>query len=250
MYTNNKPKVSIIIACLNVENTIKKTIESIIKQDYNNIEIVIIDGKSKDGTLNVLKSFEKNIYKIVSEKDKSLGDAWNKGLLITTGEIIGILNAGDYYDTNIISKVVSSFINIPKPVIGYGDTTFFDNDKILKRSYSKKSFSKFSLLNGFPFMHPSVFFTKSIIENIGVFDINKKIAMDTDWLLRAKFNNVYFEKIPSHTYMELGGMSNVYQYTGMGEYLDSLVKYGITKYQIILFFVFRTVGSFKKLLKI
>ena len=238
------PKISIIIACLNAEKKIAKTIQSIINQHYSNIEIIIIDGKSEDSTLDVIKPFEKQLYKIISEKDRGIGDAWNKGLALASGEIIGILNAGDYYDTNIFEKILNSLINVTNPMIGYGDTTIFNNNH-LNKIVAHYSSSKLALLNGFGFMHPSVFFTSSVINVIGTFDTQKRIGVDTDWLLKARFYNIPFIKIPSHTYMESGGLSMTFPYTAMGEYLDSLIKYGIPKTYIILFFFFRFIGAIK-----
>jgi glycosyltransferase involved in cell wall biosynthesis len=245
MQEYNYPKISIIIACLNTETKIAKTIQSVINQDYPNTEIIIIDGNSKDNTLAIIKSFEGHIHKVISERDYGIGDAWNKGLSLAGGKIIGILNAGDYYENAIFDKVMHSLINVSDPVIGYGDTTFFDNMNHEKKVISHYSNTKLSLLNGFGFMHPSVFFTRSVLDVIGTFDVQKRIAVDTDWLLKARMYKIPFLKIPSHTYMENGGLSMTFPYTGMGEYLDSLVKYNISRHYIILFFFFRLMGAIK-----
>ena len=244
------PKISIIIACLNVETKIAKTILSIVNQNYPNTEIIIIDGQSEDKTLAQVDNFANFIFKVISEKDSGIGDAWNKGLSLARGEIIGILNAGDYYEIGTFSKIAISFGSLKEPAIGYGDTTFFDEHNNQYKHISKQHNSKLSLLNGFGFMHPSVFFTYSVLNEIGNFDIEKRIAVDSDWLIRAKVKNITFFKIPSHVFMEEGGLSMIYPYTGMGEYLDSLVKNGFSQYYIILFFLLRLLGAVKKLIKI
>lgn len=243
-----KIKISIIIACLNAEKKIEKSIQSIISQNYPDTEIIVIDGNSKDRTLDILKSHSSSIYKLISENDSGIGDAWNKGLSYANGDLIGILNAGDYYDMGTFSKIVKSFRTMEGPAIGYGDTTFFDEHNIQHKHLSKHHNSKLALLNGFGFMHPSVFFTSSVVNEIGNFDVKKRIAVDSDWLIRAKVKNVTFFKIPNHTFMEIGGLSMIYPYTGMGEYMDSLVKYGFKRYYIILFFLFRLLGAVKNYL--
>lgn len=243
MDKDNYPRISIIVACLNAGEKIAKTIRSIIDQPYSNKEIIIVDGDSKDNTLTIINAFAKEVQIIISEKDSGIGDAWNKGLSRCTGQIIGILNAGDFYADNIFDDISKAFTNLADPYIGYGDTTLFNHNGKMIKKIGRYSKSNFSLLNGFEFMHPSVFFTPSVTDKIGYFDIKKRIAVDTDWLLRARARDIPFIRIPSHTYMETGGLSEIFQYTAMGEYLDSLVTYGIPRYYLSLFFIFRFLGS-------
>ncbi len=108
---------------------------------------------------------------------------------------------------------------------------------------------KLALLNGFGFLHPSVFFNRKVLEINGLFNPKISVAMDVDWLLRAIQNKIHFEKIPSHTYMLIGGFSHVNKYTGMGEYMDALGRNGYSKIHMFLFLVLRSAGTFLKVIK-
>ena len=241
-------KVSIIIACLNANHKLAATIDSVLSQNYKNIEIIIIDGKSTDNTLEIINIYKKNIALIISEKDSGIANAWNKGLKYATGNLINFLNAGDYYEKNMLAKVVENSFYFNRPFIGYGDTKMYKPGLgVTKNVIGVFKKSKIYLINGFKFMHPTVFFTSNVIDIIGGFNENKRIGMDTDWLLRAIENNIEFVNIKSVVYMEEGGISDKFRYTGMGEYLDSLVHNGMKKWQIPLFFFFRLLGSLKNI---
>ena len=243
-------KISIIIACLNAEKKLALTIDSILSQNYYNIEIIIIDGLSTDNTLQCLNRYKDKISILISEKDSGIANAWNKGLKYATGNIINFLNAGDYYEKNMLKKVLENCTRIEYIFIGYGDTIMYNSELgITKRinGYYKKS--TIYLISGFKFMHPTVFFSKNVLDIIGDFNENKKIGMDTDWLIRAIKKKVKFININSVVFMEEGGISDKYKYTGMGEYLDTLVQNGLKNWQITLFLFFRFLGSFKLIFK-
>ncbi|RPJ71480.1 MAG: glycosyltransferase, partial [Alphaproteobacteria bacterium] len=176
-------------------------------------------------------------------------DAWNKGLRLCTGEIIGILNSDDFYEDDILVKMVPYFEQTDKPLIGFGDVTLIDPASGGRKKIIGKMRGKLGLLNGFGFLHPSVFFNRKALEIIGFFNPRISVAMDVDWLLRAITHKIVFEKIPSHAYMLIGGVSHVNKYTGMGEYMDALVRNGYSQTHMFLFFVFRCVGSFLKVIK-
>jgi len=240
-------KISIIVACYNSNKTIKKTIKSLENQRYSNYEAIIVDGGSTDNTVELIKSFKISNIKIISKPDKGIGDAWNKGLKLCKGNIIGILNSDDYYEKNIFSKIEKSFSGWNVPVVGFGDTILFNPENHSKIYFEGKERGKIGLLNGFGFLHPSVFFNKKALETVGLFNTDYRIALDTDWLLRAKFLKVYFKKIPSLTYMQIGGVSFKYKYTAMGEYMDALVKNGYSKYHILFFLFLRFLGKIKQI---
>jgi len=182
----------------------------------------------------------------MSEPDKGIADAWNKGLKLCSGDIIGILNSDDYYAKNIFSKIEKSFSNWNVPVVGYGNTILFDPKKQSKKFFKGKNRSKIGLLNGFGFLHPSVFFNRKALKKVGFFNIDYRIASDADWLLRAKFLRVNFKKIPSISYMLSGGISSKNKYTAMGEYMDALVKNGYSEFCISLFLFLRFLGKIKQ----
>jgi glycosyltransferase involved in cell wall biosynthesis len=242
-------KFSIIIACYNAEAKLSKTIESVINQNIKEVQLIIIDGGSTDYSNEIFKKYKNNIDTLISEKDSGIADAWNKGLKYVKGEFVNFLNAGDFYDTNMLNRVYENCLKYNDNFIGYGDTTLFDDhskDFKVGNYYKKQIF----LVNGFSFMHPTVFFPSNLITKVGNFNVNKRIAMDTDWLLRCIKSQVVFHNINSHVYMERGGISSKYVYGGMGEYLDSLISQKFPIYYIPLFFFARLVGSLKLLFNI
>ena len=123
-------KISIITVCFNAEDTIADTIQSVLSQDYEDIEYIIVDGKSTDRTLEIIQSHQKRI-KLISEKDQGIYDAMNKGINIANGDVIGILNADDFYKNNqVLTDVMNAFTdNIS---IVYGDIEYVKNNDINK----------------------------------------------------------------------------------------------------------------------
>lgn len=243
----SQPRISIITACYNARATISETLSSVIGQRYPNTELIVIDGGSTDGTVDVIKSFGGAIHKLISESDRGLADAWNKGLSYATGDIIGLLNADDYYASDTFQSVVEAFGAWSEPVIGYGNVTLVDEGRVRATIVGRQK-RRIGLVNGFGFMHPSVVFTRDVLAINGLFDTKRRVAVDTDWLLRAVMNRIAFRKIPSHTYMRCGGMSMSSPYTGMGEYLDSLVKYKYPGYYVPLFLLLRSFGAARRML--
>ena len=122
----NSTKVSIIVASLNSAKNIGKAIASLQNQNYPNLEIIFIDGGSTDNTVELIKGFNLANSVLISESDRGIGDAWNKGIRICTGELIGILNSDDYYEHNVVEKIVPYFYNADKPLIGFGDVTLIN----------------------------------------------------------------------------------------------------------------------------
>ena len=203
-------KVSIITVCFNSEKTIRDTIESVINQNYSEIEYIIVDGKSKDKTLSTIKSYHKSIKKVISEKDHGMYDALNKGIRAASGDLIGILNSDDRYsDENVISSIVRVFTN-NQINIAWGDVAFIDKKNKVKRLYSGGDISPSSFNNGIMPPHPSVFIKKNCYEKFGYFNTKYRIAADYDLLLRfLKLNNLRYFYMPKVLVkMKLGGVSN------------------------------------------
>src|SRR5690606_11312876 len=120
-----KPKVSVITVCFNSESTIRDTIESVRGQRYENIEHIIVDGGSSDGTMDVVSEYADSLGGVVSEPDKGLYDAMNKGIRLASGDIVGILNSDDFYECNdVIGAIVDSFVDDPNLDIVFGDVVF------------------------------------------------------------------------------------------------------------------------------
>ena len=186
-------KVSVITVTYNRELTISDTIASVLSQNYSNIEYIIIDGKSTDKTVNIIKKYAINqSYKIkcISEKDTGIYDAMNKGIKMASGDIIGILNSDDFFTSNnIISKIVDAFQKNPSIEAVYGDVHFVKHENLNKciRYYSSKIFRRSLMRLGFMPAHPSFYMKRNSFEKYGLYKTNYKIAADFEFLLRVIF---------------------------------------------------------------
>jgi glycosyltransferase involved in cell wall biosynthesis len=185
---NSKPLVSIITVVRNGEKTLEQTVQSVLNQTYANIEYIIIDGGSKDGTLDIVRKYEDKIAYWMSETDNGISDAFNKGIASSTGELVGIINADDWYSVNAVETIVNYYLKnsdcIYHAKLQYWDSAMNpyyifsgDDEKILRRG----------TIN-----HPTVFVPRKIYEEIGSFNISFKNAVDYEWLLRAKLRGKRF----------------------------------------------------------
>lgn len=176
-----RPLVSIITVVLNGEDTLEQTIESVINQTYLNIEYIVIDGGSTDGTQNIIKKYEDRISFWISEPDQGLYDAMNKGIKISGGEIIGIINSDDWYEPNAVELVVNTFSLYPDKEIFHGDRydVLNDSSKII-RKFHPSSF-KF-MYYGMTFNHPSMFIHRNIYKQ-SLYNINLSVYADYEFVL-------------------------------------------------------------------
>lgn len=179
-------KISIITVSFNSSKTISETIESVLMQDYEDIEYIIFDGQSTDGTQDIIRSYGSRIAKFVSEKDNGLYDAMNKAIDVATGEVIAILNSDDLYATpQTISRVMKTFIEKKVDAV-FGDLYYFrtgDTEKSI-RYYSAKTFRPEKVKMGFLPPHPAFFVKRSVYEQYGKFDLQFKYASDFDLMSR------------------------------------------------------------------
>ena len=173
--------ISIVTVVLNNVNTIEQTILSVISQSYNNVEYVIIDGGSTDGTLEIIDKYKDHIDLFICEPDKGLYDAMNKGISLTNGEIIGIINSDDWYESNAIKLIVDAYYNNPKKQIFHGDRYDIKdyNTKII-RKYNPSSF-KFKYY-GMTFNHPSMFVHKDVYEQ-RLYNYDLSVLADYEFVL-------------------------------------------------------------------
>lgn len=197
------PLVSIVTIVMNGEKHIERTIKSVIGQTYSNIEYIIIDGGSTDNTLEIIKKYEDHIAYWISEKDKGISDAFNKGVKACTGELVGIINADDWYEPETIEKVVAHF---EEGDIFYGNNQYWKGES---KDYLFKANHHY-LDREMTVNHPAVFVKKELYDKHGLFNLDFKCAMDYELLLRfytagAKF--VYLDELLTN--MQSEGVSDV-----------------------------------------
>ena len=179
-------KVSVITVCLNCRFLIEKTIQSVISQSYSNVEYIVIDGGSTDGTLDVINKYKSHINLIISEKDKGLYYAMNKGIKYATGDIIYFLNSGDYlYDTNVIYEVCTQFDRFSNCDILYGDVILFDDNSSKYLSLYRPT--AFHILTRCGVCHQSLFAKRILFNSLEPFNTKYHIYADYEWLLRSIF---------------------------------------------------------------
>ncbi|MBO2611447.1 glycosyltransferase [Shewanella algae] len=228
-------KISIIIACYNSETTILRSINSAVNQTYKNIEIVIVDGGSTDSTLDIVKSAKgSHDVLIFSEPDDGIADAWNKGVKLSTGDYIYFLNSDDYIDSNYIENVVKKINNNSRNLV-YGNTFLVNEGGKVIKDYTAR-YKEISRYLGFGFFFTSVFIHRSVFTSIGGFNVNRKIAIDTDFLFRAEANGVSFQSHGQYNYMQVGGVSQKYRVKAYKEYFDVMRTNGYSKVICYLFY--------------
>ncbi|MDB3916506.1 glycosyltransferase [Alphaproteobacteria bacterium] len=205
-------KVSIITVVLNRSDVITNCIESVVSQDYLNIEHIIIDGGSQDGTLNLIKPFLSQHVKLFSEKDDGLYFAINKGINLATGSIIGLLHSDDVFASqHTVSKVIKEFKNSNCSAV-YGDVEFFrfasGGRKVITRRWQASAYKKTKLKLGWMPPHTSLFIKKSVYKELGVFDTSYEISADYDFIFRMLMKNYKVNYLPSVlVQMGIGGKS-------------------------------------------
>lgn len=205
-------KISIITVVFNNESNIQDCIETILGQTYPNIEYIIIDGKSTDKTIDIIKSYGDKISKFISEEDKGIYDAMNKGISIATGDVIGILNSDDFYTSDkVIETIASKFMtkNIDATFSDLDYVSFKDKNCITRKWRSTPYYNN-AFIRGWHPAHPTFFVKKEIYNKYGSFDLNFDISADFEIMLR------FIEKYKIKTYhipqvlvkMREGGESN------------------------------------------
>ena len=185
---------SIVTVVYNASGTIARTIESTLNQSFPVYEYIIIDGNSNDDSLQIINRYkdlftDKNIrFIVVSENDNGIYDAMNKGILLSTGDWIGILNADDYYDSNTLSYVQNHIISDNCDLV-YGNMNIIENGNI-KELTPKNDLN--ILYSSMSLFHPSIFIKKSIYDRYGLYSLEFKLSSDWDLVLRLFHNNVKF----------------------------------------------------------
>lgn len=205
-------KVSIITATYNSADTVRDTIECIQRQTYDQIEHVIVDGHSTDGTMEIIQSYRNKLGHVISEPDDGIYDAMNKGIQLTSGDIIGILNSDDFYiNDQVIEKVVQAFDEHQVDSV-YGDLQYVHPKETWRvvRNWKAGRFSRHRFLYGWMLPHPTFFVRRSVYEKFGYFNLSLSSAADYELMLRVLYKN----KISTHYIQEVlvrmrtGGNSN------------------------------------------
>lgn len=207
-------KISIITATYNSEKTLEFCMNSVLSQTYSDIEYIIVDGGSKDDTVNLIKAKAKEFSNIIwsSEPDKGIYDALNKGILKATGDVIGFVHSDDYLaDNTIMSQIINAFED--KEVDGvYGDLHYvsFENPDIVIRNWKSQPFQPKLLKRGWMPAHPTLFLKRDVYETQGNFNLTYEIAADYDFILRIFNSSKYtFHYLPKTIVkMRVGGASN------------------------------------------
>lgn len=188
-------KISVITVTFNSGKTVKDTIESVLKQKYDNYEYLVIDGGSKDNTVDIIKEYESKFegkMRWVSEKDKGMYDGINKGIRMATGDVVGIINSDDFYHRDDIFDVIAkSFEENPGVQAIYGDVRFVNPDNLEKtvRYYSSKHWRPWRFRFGFMPAHPTFFTYKENFEKYGYYQYDYHIAADYELLIRFLYSN-------------------------------------------------------------
>ena len=237
-------KISIITATYNSERTLRDTMESVLRQTYHDYEYIIVDGVSKDGTLDIIREYEPRFdgrMRYVSEPDHGIYDAMNKGFALATGDVIGILNSDDFYTSDdVLQSVVDGFGGEYVDAV-YADVHYVSCEDLSRcvRYYSSGVFRRWMMRFGMMPAHPSFYCRRAVYTQYGIFDTAYRIAADFEIMLRLLFihriRTRYVKK--DFVTMRLGGAST----TGYGswslimkEHLQIMKKHGVVTNRFLL----------------
>ena len=246
-------RISIITVCYNRKNTIEKAMKSVFDQDYLDIEYIIVDGNSTDGTKEIIESYRDKISKYISEPDNGMYDAINKGLKLATGDVIGLMHSDDeFYDEKAVSRIVTRFKYDPSIEGVYGDGVYVSNDaqERMIRNRIGGAFSRQRIKSGWLPLHPTVYLKRKIFAKYGLYNVDFKIASDTEFLLRYLYKyKVKMSYINSYIVkMRMGGMSTnfkrafevlyedykIYKFHGLAPFLVVFLKKSIALKQYLV----------------
>ncbi|WP_299821872.1 glycosyltransferase family 2 protein [uncultured Pontibacter sp.] len=206
-------KVSIITIVYNNRETIADAIESVLGQTHPDIEYIVVDGRSTDGTVEVVKSYGGRISTFVSEKDNGLYDAINKGIKLATGDVIGLLHSDDlFYAPDAIAQVVATFARSGAESV-YGDLLYVrkENTEKIVRNWVSGEYNRANFLYGWMPPHPTFYVKREVYNNLGLYNTQFKSAADYELMLRYLYKyKISTAYIPAKLVkMRVGGKSNV-----------------------------------------
>ena len=202
------PIVSIVTVTLNCAAMIEQTIRSVHAQSFSSIEHIFVDGGSKDGTVDIIRRLIRPQDFLLREKDHGISDAFNKGVALSRGRFVQILNADDWLSPDQIERAVAA-LHETRADFAFGDLIFYDEERPIFRYFGDPNYAKVIHRRMPALNHPSVLAARSCFERVGLFDVAYRNAMDYDWLLRlhrAGGRGVYCPAILGH--MTHAGVSN------------------------------------------
>lgn len=240
-------KISLITPTYNSAKTISRTIDSVVAQNCLDIEYIIVDGGSKDNTLEVIKNYQSEInIKLISEPDNGIYDAMNKGIKLASGEIIGILNSDDFFfNSNVLNLISESFLDNKVDIV-YGDIKYFsDNTYKTNRYWKTGKYSERKLNNGWTIPHPALFVRKEVYEKAGLYRDDFKIAADYEFILRILKKNQFNLKYIPQVFVKMyaGGTSGSSLEQRKKGWQELRKAWEVNDLKIPRFFIFRRVFS-------
>jgi len=206
-------KVSVITISYNAADTLEDTILSVLGQTYKNLEYIVVDGASDDGSLQIIEKYRDKINCVVSEPDEGIYYAMNKGIKMATGDVIAILNADDTYASDFVIEKVVSRLSETKADTLYGDLQYVDRNRAgnVVRNWKAGKFVRSFFLKGWMVPHPTFFVRKSIYEKYGLFNTDLTTSADYEFMVRVlykeKISTTYMPEVMVH--MKSGGQSNI-----------------------------------------
>ena len=231
------PKIAIITICYNSEKYIEDAIKSVVNQNYDNFEYIIIDGGSTDKTLEIVDKYRDKITHVVSEKDEGISDAFNKGILMTDAELIGIVNSDDFlYDNDVLLKVAKHY----EPHVDV-----YRGNEIIRNCISGEEYTLYPTMQvskipaKFNICHMAMFVRKSAFEKFGMYDKEYRYAMDKELLFRFMKNGAVCKQIDVTVgVFRLGGVSQTYNSSRRNESIKIAKMLGANPFELLVYRVY------------
>ena len=239
----DRPLITIITAVLNGTSHLEQTIQSVLNQGYDNIEYIIVDGGSTDGTLDIIRRYDDKLAYWLSEPDKGIYDAMNKGIALSNGEIVGLINSDDYYEKGAIEQVIDAYgkYGVNNRTIIYGN--YYILDEII--NVKTELLSDLRFWRGMSICHQAMFVTRDIYQTVSLYDTTLKYAADYDFLVNAIRTHVNFINTDKFlvTFRNVGATYN----NVLSSYKESLSilrqHSGLFSRHFMMFFFFRFIKS-------
>jgi glycosyltransferase involved in cell wall biosynthesis len=243
--TESPLKISVITVSFNSASTIEQTIKSVLEQQYDNYEYIIVDGGSTDGTVDIIEKYADDLAYYVSEPDNGLYDAMNKGIANAIGDIIGIINSDDYYYPDALKTVAHSFIEHKlEDYIFWGDVMYEKQGRVMGFRPENRKIGAFA-------PHPSMFCPKCVYDNIGVYDTNFKLLADYDFMYRAvnKYNIKPLYETELIAFFREGGLADSNIIPCLRDELNVKLKYGQSRLSAGTAFLLKIIKNMPRIMR-